>query len=215
MQPDPSDRQPTDTPPPADTIESLRERLAHSNSELDKVRKEAAGYRTGSRGRLAEATRYIAGLLGDQIAPDAEPNLDDLKPRLETALKADTIKKLQGENRELKIGKGLAEAFHRAGVKPSLTRAYLRESGGMDRINKLDPDSDTFAEDLDLHIGEAVENEPALRGEGRAPIRTTAPMRPPPSDTQLGLEEVSQLSPEAVTEALKSGKLDSLLGRRS
>jgi len=187
--------------------------LERSNSELDKARKEAAGYRVGARGQGAVAARRISGLLGEPVADDAEPpSFDDLVPKLESAVKGDTIKKLQGEVRTERLGRVLAESFHALNLKPKLARGVLISEGHMERL-QADVDKPDFDEIVSTTLEELAENMPEVRGSGSGPTRTSAPMRPPANDMQVTQEELAAMSPEEVQKALHSGKLNTLLGR--
>jgi hypothetical protein len=203
----PGGGQPSD--PPAD-VETLRAQLAHSNSELAAARKEAAGYRVGTRTRI---TQELSEMLGETVAQDAEPpSFDDLKPKLLTRLTA--AKKHEDENRSLKLRAGLAEKFHDMGLKPGITRAALLDGGHMSRLESA-VDASDFDEQIETTLGELVESMPELKGSGGPmPTRSSAQMRPPQNDSQiLSREELAGMDPEEVAAALRSGKLDSILGR--
>src|ERR1700694_4384901 len=125
---DPTDRG-GQSPPAVDWEAKYKE----TNAELANVRREAAGYRTGNKGVLSEGAKALAGLAG--VNPDSEdrPDVQSL------------VKLVQGQVRELKVGKALAEAMHKHNARPALTRGYLHEAGV---LQKLDPDADDFAEVL-------------------------------------------------------------------
>lgn len=204
--------------PPADwqqQVTTLQQQLAHSNSELDRVRKEAAGYRTASRGRI---TRELSEMLGEPVAQDAEPpSFDDLKPRLATALttlkaKDDELKVKDARIRSQALDLHLERAYSRHGAKGDVTRAYLDAQGHTKRLQALDPEREDFSEAVDDAVAEVLVDAPELKGS-TAPIRSSAPFRPPQHFEQLGVEEVNAMEPEQVAAALRSGKLNRLLGR--
>jgi len=200
--------------PPASDVETLRAQLAHANSELEKVRKEAGGYRIAAKGQLAVAARRISGLLGTPIADDQDPpDINGLIDQLDPSKHAAAIKQKDTEIRSLKLRATLSENFHRLGMKPGLARAALLDAGRMEKLSAA-VDADDFDERVETTLEELAENMPEVRGSGSAPIRTSAPFRPPQNDTMLTQEELAALSPEQVTEALRSGKLDRILGRR-
>jgi len=213
LQNDPTDRQPTDGPEPNTFEEAMgylgrtRQQLAHANSELDKVRKEAAGYRTGTRGRV---TRELSAMLGEPVADDAEPpSFDDLKPRLETALTATRAK--DDRIRSLNLDLHLERAFSRHGAKGDVTRAFLDAQGHTKRLQALDPEREDFQAAIDDAVGEVLVGAPELRGSS-SPARTSAPFRPPVPREQLSRADLKFLSPDEVVKAREAGLLDDVLG---
>jgi hypothetical protein len=221
MQPDPTDRQPTEVPEPATLPEALdhltraRQQLAHSNSELDKARKEAAGYRTGNKGALAAAARRISAVLGSPVADDQDaPDINSLLDQLEPSKHAAALKSKDDTIRGLKLRATLSENFQSLGLKPGLARAALIDQGHMEKLSAA-VDATDFDEQVSTVLEELAELMPEVKGSGTAPTRTSAPFRPNVGhDTQLTQEELAALTPEQVTEALRTGKLDRMLGRR-
>lgn len=181
-----------------------------ANAELANVRREAAGYRTGNKGQLAEAVRELAAMAG--IDPDAgdRPDVQTVRQTLQTQRE-----KLVAENRDLRIKASLHEVLHRHGVKNfALTKALLADSGALSR---LDVNSADFDEALDTAVGEALEENPELKGRmggataGRSgPDFTTSGVR----NDQISREELAGMSNEDIVRARAAGKLDSILGRR-
>ena len=139
---------PTSPPPPAVTTGDLSpEKL---RDELSKVRHESATYRT----RLREANEQL-----QKFGPDADA----------------TLKARDAEIRELKIGKALAESFHRHGAaKPTLVRAYLTEAG---MLGQFDPSAADFLEHVDTIVSETLEQNPELRSSRRGPRSVSTPLR--------------------------------------
>jgi len=191
-----------------------REQLAHSNSELDKARREAAGYRVGAKGQLAGASRKISALLGEPVADDQEPpDIDSLIAKLDPSKHAAAIKAKDGEIRSLKLRAKLSESFHDLGLKPGITRAALIDAGHMERL-QADVDKPDFDEIVSTTLEELAENMPEVRGSGTAPVRTSAPMNHSQNPTlQISHEELAGMQPEEVAAALRSGRLNSILGR--
>lgn len=172
-----------------------------THAELEKTRREAAGYRTGNKGLLGEVARAM-GL--DPAASDFEPG------KLGAAL---TDK--QQEIRDLKVGKALAETLHRKGVayeSAKLARAVLSDAG---ILRNLDPNAADFAEALETHVSEVMEEHPQLRGVARpagrsGPDFTTSGVH----NDQISRDELAAMSPEQIVAARAAGHLDSILGRR-
>jgi hypothetical protein len=222
MQPDPSDRPPTDVPEPTNFEEAMgylvrtRQQLAHANSELEKTRKESAGYRVGAKGQLAVASRKISALLGEPVADDQEPpDIDSLITKLDPSKHATALKAKDGEIRGLKLRATLAEKFHSLGMKPGITRAALIDQGHMEKLSAA-VDAPDFDEQVSTVLEELAVDIPEVRGSGPIPTRSSAPMRHTVNvDEQFGIEEVNAMTPEQVQEALSRGKLDKLLNRRS
>ena len=108
----------------------------------------------------------------------------------------------------------LERAFAKHGVKPSLTRAYLTDTGAMDKIRATDPRAQDFDELIDTIVGEAAVEEPGLRGR-TSPARGATEMNGPgtPTANQLGRGELGDMTPDEISRALKQGRLDDLLGR--
>jgi hypothetical protein len=125
------------------------------------------------------------------------------------------VKALHGEIRDLKVRTGIAESLHKHGVaRPALLRAYLIDSGAMQR---LDPASADFSEQIDTAIGEALEAEPGLKGRGSTASVSGVEFPGGSSqhtNNQLTREEVAAMSPEDVVKARAAGQLNNLLGRK-
>ena len=84
----------------------------------------------------------------------------------------------------------------------------------MKKLQALDPDADSFADDVAFHVADAVENEPALRSESAGPRRTSAPMTPAPTSQQLTREDLAAMSADEIDAARRRGLLEEILGRR-
>lgn len=210
----------TTAPPPAQTaspgtqstgptIEQLQAQLAHSNSELDKARKEAAGYRTGNRGAMAEAAKLLAAASGVELPPDAPP---DLTTQVKQLIERDKAR--DARMRQLEIDNTLKDVLVKHGVDHDMTRAMLAAQG---TLNDLDPHVDGFVKTLDDAVKKLVTDKPNLKvaTTPAPPTRTSAPMTPGQNQTpQLSREELTAMKAEEVAEALKKGQLDEVLGRR-
>lgn len=150
------------------------------------LRKEAAGYR--------------------QRAHGAEEALKAFGPESYEA----TLKAKDTEIRELKVGKALAESFHKHGAaKPSLVRAYLAETN---QLGQFDPDAEDFLEVIDTVVGETLAENSELRGSTAAPRSTLDPSGTSGARPRLTREEVAAMDPDAVVAARRRGDLDHLLG---
>lgn len=208
MQPDPTNRE------PSSEVEQLRQQLAHANTELTAVRKEAAGYRTGAKGVLGAAARKLSGALGSPVPDDQDPpDINGLIDQVDLSKHTAAITAKDGEIRALKLRATLSESMHAHGLKPSLTRAVLRDQGHYERLETKVEEPD-FEEIVSTTLDELAEQMPEVRGPGSGPIRSSAPMTPTVAhNEQHTLDEVSAMSPEQVTEALHSGRLSRLLGR--
>jgi hypothetical protein len=197
--------------PPEPSTPMTPDQLRAENARL---RRESGGYRLRNKGELAGASRKISALLGEPIADEQDPpDIDSLIAKLDPSKHATALKAKDGEIRGLKLRASLAEAFHREGLKPGLARAALLDGGHMSRLESA-VDASDFDEQIETTLGELVESMPELRGSSTAPIRSSAQMRPPQNDSQiLSRDELAGMDPEEVAAALRSGKLDSILGR--
>jgi hypothetical protein len=183
-------------------------------AENARLRRESGGYRLRNRGELAAAARKLSGVLGTPVADDADPpDINTLIEQLDPSKHAAAIKARDGEIRGLKLRATLAEKFHSLGMKPGITRAALLDAGHMDRLQAA-VDAPDFEEQIETTLEELAENMPEVRGLGSAPTRSSAQFRPPQNDmAQISREDLDGMEPEAVAAALRSGKLNSILGR--
>ena len=151
------------------------------------LRKEAAGFRVQAR--------------------EAKEALEKFGPEGYQA----TLKAKDGEIRELKVGKALAESFHKHGAaKPTLVRAFLAEAG---QLGQFDPSAEDFLEHVDTIVGETLAANPELRGSSAAPRSGLDPSAASGARPLLTREELAAMDPEAVIAARRRGDLDHLLGR--
>jgi hypothetical protein len=180
--------------------------------ELAEARKEAASFRTGARGHVAEATKKLAAVAGVEWNAEQPPTMDDLVKKLGNV--PQDLKAARDQVRGLQLDLHLERAFAVHGAKPMLARAYLSESGAMQKLKALDPASETYADDVSFHVAEAIESEPGLKGQSTMARRTTAPMLPGPPSLQLNHEDLKHMSPEEIDGARRAGLLDEILGRR-
>jgi hypothetical protein len=179
-------------------------------AENARLRRESGGYRLRNKGELAAAARKLSGALGTPVADDADPpDINTLIEQLDPA----ALKSKDGEIRGLKLRATLAEKFHSLGMKPGITRAALLDAGHMDRLQAA-VDAPDFEEQIETTLEELAENMPEVRGSGSAPTRSSAQFRPPQNDmAQISREDLDGMEPEQVAAALRSGKLNSILGR--
>jgi hypothetical protein len=98
--------------------------------------------------------------------------------------------------------------MHRHGAKPSLTRAYLLDTGAM---AKLDPSAADFEEQIETALEEAMEREPGLRSQGnfspKGGTEMTGGTGQSPAYTR---EEIAAMRPEDVVQLRRAGKLGHL-----
>ena len=170
-----------------------------TKTELEKTRREAAGYRSGNKGVLAEVARAMG--------------LDPASSDFDTSKVSGAVTDKQQEIRDLKIGKALAETLHRKGVayeSAKLARAVLSDAGV---LRNLDPNAADFQEALETHVSEVMEEHPQLRGTrattaGRSgPDFSTSGVR----NDQLTREELAGMTADQIVEARKAGKLRGVL----
>lgn len=202
------------------------------NTELAKVRREAAGYRTKLREKeqaeqalkvaqeqqQAETTslKEMLAKLAAVLNPDANEPPDPAKLVEQLTAKDELLAQkdaeYQREIRQLTIRATLPNVLAKASADPQLTEAVLTASGA---LTKLDPASDTFAADLESAVAAAMEANPRLKVDTPVvPSRKSGaeiPGRTGGSD-QLTIEQVRAMKPEEIEEARKSGRLRSLLG---
>jgi hypothetical protein len=185
-------------------------RAKNAEHELEKVRRESAGYRTGNKGQVAEAARALAGLAGIELSTDKAPDLQAMVTQLGVQLQQHSA-----ENRESKIQAALSDAIHERGMNPRLTRAFLREEGV---LQKLDPSKADFEEQIESALDDAIDQEPALKGTSTAPRVVGAdfhgagdPSGYGPGASGYTREELSAMRPEDVVRLRKAGRLNHLL----
>jgi hypothetical protein len=113
---------------------------------------------------------------------------------------------------DLRVGKTLAEAFHKHGVKnPGVTRAYLHEAGTLDRLRGA-VDAEDFLAQVDDAVTETLAQNPELRTSTRGPVGAEfrgAGYR----SRQLTPEQLQVMKPDEVMAALNRGDLNQMLGR--
>lgn len=178
-------------------------------AQLADTRREAAGYRTGNKGELAEFKKQMATALG--LTPAEAPDVATLMAQWQ-----EKEAKRDGEFRKLQIDSALGEIYPKHGVIPELARAVL-ESKGV--LSALDPGDAEFSKNLNAAVKKLAEDYPQLK---------TTPLTPPPpprsgvdfsngngAAPQLTREEVARMTPEAVVEARQKGQLNQLMGRTS
>ena len=157
--------------------------------------------------------------------PDARFTWDDVKAlrkeavnrRLQVrereatiSLKDAEISSLKVDLRSLKVDLGLARAFGKHGAEPGVTRAFLIDSGAMQR---LDPEAQDFAEQIEDAVTETLAQNPALRaGFGPSKSGGQFPGGQPPNQ-QISRAELAGMDPDEVNRAREAGLLDNLLGR--
>lgn len=124
-----------------------------------------------------------------------------------------SIASLKAENRELKIGKAILGAAHRAGIEdPEELEWHLTKSGA---LKALDIEAATFTDELDSAVEELLVDRPNLRGRSAgAPPTTGAHFRPGPPTSQLSHADLQRMRPEEIADAQSRGLLDHILGRR-
>lgn len=193
---------------PAPPQPSDRERQLEA--ELASARKEAAGYRTGNKGQLAEFAKALNAMIGGQGDQPADPA---------SALKQvqDRLDKSDKELRQFKVDSALGEVYARHGVKPKLTRALL-ESEGV--LSNADPSDGDFGKALNEAVKKLANENPELKlGGGTPPAagRSGPDLPPggPGSPPQLTRDELGNMTSAQVAEAYAKGQLNGMLGRKS
>jgi hypothetical protein len=174
------------------------------HQELQKVRIEAAKYRTQNR----DLRKLLSTLSGDELpegqAPPALPTLQQRVEKMGAEHKA--------EVRTLKIQKQLIAASAKRGIEDADYLEY--QLGRSGQLDGLDPDAEGFADDLDERVAELLVNRPELRGRQRdIPITTGAQFRPGPASNQISRSDLANMTPEEIDAARRSGQLNAILGR--
>jgi hypothetical protein len=194
-------------PPPEPTP-----REQQLEQQLSDARREAAGYRIGNKGQLAEFTRGLAEMAGMDADPKRLPDAATLIAKLQ-----ERDYKRVAEVRDAKVREALAERFHKTGVdygSTALIRAALSESGV---LKKLDPTADDFIDTLDSHIEELLDVHPNLKRQSnvyvpsRGGTELTGGAGIP---SQLTHTDLGAMTPEEIVAARKAGRLDAIMGRR-
>lgn len=183
------------------------------NSEYTaRIRQEAATNRVKAKTAEAEVTKRFAEAVGVEYDPTTPPSIEDLVGKMGKL--PEELKAARGRERGLQLDLHLEKAFAVHGAKPMLARAYLSESGAMQKLKALDPASETYADDVGFHVAEAIESEPGLKGQSTMPRRTSAPMTPNPTSQQLSRADLESMSADEIDRARRAGLLDEVLGRR-
>jgi hypothetical protein len=173
------------------------------NAEFTKqLRKEAADNRVKATTatKAAETTfRELAKSLGIEI-PGGDP--------LDPAKLTEELSKTRRENLELKVGNALEQASRKHGADTELLVPYLRGSAALE---KLDPSSETFANDVSALVKGLLEKNPKLKA---AQVATRSGGEFPggkPPVPQLDRNWLKGKSPEEIEAARQAGQLDVLL----
>jgi len=188
----------------AKEAEAERDRLAAEYAEAKKAAEE--------RDELKKRFEDLAKVLNPDAAPDTPPDPEELAKQLEEERKARESETAgyQRQIRELTVQNALPGAFKDAEADPALTLAVLKAEG---TLAKLDPTSDTFADDVNAAVAAAVEANPRLKVTREGPRRSgTEPIGPTGGSEQLTLEQYKRLTPEEAVKAQKEGRLRKLLG---
>lgn len=201
------------------------------STELTKLRREAAKYRTERNELQQQQTADKAAreqqaaemkALKDQFSaigaifnPDANQPPDPKKLAEQIAAKdAEIVKKdadYQAKIRDLSIRAALPGVLAKAQAKP-LTEKVLKADGV---LAKLDPTSDTFAADLESAVNAALEADPDLKIAAPAARPNKSGAEIPGrsgSSNQLTREEVTAMAkiPGALDKARREGRLKNL-----
>lgn len=200
------------------------------STELAKIRREAANYRTKLRETEAavaaqqaerEQAKAEAASLKETLAklaavlnPDANqpPDPAQLTEQL-TAAQAETARvqaEYQQQIRDLTIRAALPNVLTQAKADPGLTEAVLTASGA---LAKLDPSADTFTADLESAVAEAMEKNPRLKVDAPvAPSKRSGAEIPGRSggSNQITREQLAGMKPADIDKARKAGQLTSL-----
>ena len=157
------DSEPTnseDTPPedPAGEKDKPQDGKTFDEDYVKALRRESAKYRTKYREMETKLNSILKALGQDEGEPDPE----QLKQQLEAT---------QRQLRELKVESTFGRVAHKVGADVELTLAVLKTNGSLD---ELDPDSETFAKDLEKLIKKAIESNPKLKAS--QPGKTGAEM---------------------------------------
>jgi hypothetical protein len=222
----------TEVPEPQ--VEKPDAKPDEENSELAKVRREAANYRTKLREReQAEATlkaaseqqqaetnslKEMLAKLAAVLNPDANTPPDPAKLLEQLTAKDELLAQkdadYQREIRNLTVRATLPSVLAKASADPQLTEAVLTASGA---LSKLDPSADTFTADLESAVAAAMEANPRLKID--APVAQSRksgaeiPGRSGGSD-QLTIEQIRAMSPDEINKARKAGRMTGLgIGR--
>jgi hypothetical protein len=182
--------QPPAADPPGRSIESLPE---WAQKEIRDARGEAGTYRTQLRDaqtaqtQQAELLNSVAKALG--LKTDGKPDPERLAADLES---------VKGTARQTQIELAVYRAAGPAGAKPD---AVLDSRSFMQSVVDLDPASKTFGDDVAKAIKAAVDSNPLLKAEQKAPAPpgpSGAPLNGGPGD---GKTKPATLG-EAITAAI-------------
>jgi hypothetical protein len=173
------------------------------NNEFTKqLRKEAADNRVKATTaqKAAETTfRELAKSLGIEI-PGGDP--------LDPAKLTEELSKTRRENLELKVGNALELASRKHGADTEFLIPYLR---GTAALEKLDPSSENFANDVSALVKTVLEKNPKLKA---VQVATRSGGEFPggkPPVPQLDRNWLKGKSAEEIEAARQAGQLDVLL----
>lgn len=196
--------------PPAAPPAADPDRITKLEKELSDARKEAAGYRTQSKGALAEIRKALAPLLGIEDVADAPADAASLLAKLQ---ERDAAREKQ--LREYQVSNALQSAGVKHGADMDLLIPHLRGSAALE---KLDLTAETFAKDVSEMVKGLLEKNPKLRATQVAARSSVDPGGAPPNVPQLTREQLTAMhkagDAAGIEEARKKGQLDNLLHGR-
>lgn len=123
-------------------------------AELERARKEAAKYRTERNAERDKIGQMESQLAGIQKALGIETEQADPE-----ALQA-KLSERDSQLRDLKVGMELRDIAGKHQADLPLLEAVLRSKG---KLNGLDPESQSFAQDLEGLVTEAINGNPKLK----------------------------------------------------
>lgn len=227
---------PTDDPAddPADDDPSGDDPADGDGAAVKRANRQAAGYRTklreeeqarqrietelaeaktaaGERDELKTVLDGLRKVLDPNAKEDEPVDPEELTRRYEAERSEWETEKsgLQGQVRELRVQNTLPDAFRDAKVDPSLTLAVLKSEG---TLAKLDPDADSYGDDVKAAVAKAAEKNPGLKVKEGPRRSGTEPTGPSSNTDQLTLEQYKKLAPDEAVKAQREGRLRNILG---
>lgn len=186
--------------PPAEPAAPPAEPKMFDEEYVQKLRKEAADYRTKYQQSKSEREATLASISKALGLGEEEP-LDPKKL-------AEQLTASQREIRELKTSHAVLDAARKYGADVDLLVPYLRGSSALDG---LDPASATFGKDLSELVKNLVEKNPKLKAAPAAPRSGGEFPGGNPTVQQITREQLKTMTAEQINEARKAGALDHLL----
>lgn len=185
-------------PPAAPAADELWNDPGKAKAEIERLRRENGAARVNAKEQAAkEARDQLLRQLG--LTPEGQP-----APTPEQL--AEQLASRDAELWKLRVENALPAAARAAGADEDLLKGQFAYDGSVDALDPADPE---FVAKLEALAKDAVQKNPKLKAQGRAPgasgIEITGGSGEPPQITDPAV--IKAMSPEQRVEALEKGQL--------